>query len=156
MELFKTELQRFIRGETDLSSLIQAIQTTLETDIEQAARIKDGLKKLENAGHLTPEVTAELLIATEQCVLRAEASDDATQIISDDQTKIANPPIADVEDQTVLAEPEDQTVLAAQDDQTVFAAADDLYPVERRYLFLWSKLPIDVLYCREQDENSKY
>ena len=60
MELFKAELQRFIRSETDLQSLKTVIQTTLISDPKNADRIKEGLTKLVKAGHIESAVAKEL------------------------------------------------------------------------------------------------
>ncbi|WP_261845063.1 protein kinase domain-containing protein [Aliamphritea ceti] len=135
MELFKAELQRFIRGESDQASLVAAIESALNENPEYAARINSGLQRLADAGHLAPDVVAELVQYTESFSQRD--SEDSTRFIAEDQTQIASRPIPDdqtqiassptTEDQTQIASgpiPDDQTVMAAgQEDKTQFAQA---------------------------------
>ena len=73
MELFKAELQRYIRSETDLQSLKTVIQTTLISDPQNADRIKEGLTKLVKAGHLEAAVAKELTETVDYFVARHKA-----------------------------------------------------------------------------------
>jgi len=126
MELFKAELQRFIRSETDLQSLKTVIQTTLESDLEHAARIKDGLNRLVLAGHIDAAIAKELTDTVDQVVERDSSAVDETQIAVEDKTQIAATTEPDSEDQTVVAR-SDQTVLADDDaDHTQIAQQDDV------------------------------
>lgn len=110
MEFFKVELQRFIRSESDRTSLEMAIDSTLNEHPEHSERIQKGLQKLADAGHLAPDLAAELVQYAQNHAHRQDA-DDSTQFIQDDQTQIASPAVPD--DQTVISTPQDdQTQLA--------------------------------------------
>ncbi|WP_415896076.1 protein kinase domain-containing protein [Neptuniibacter sp. PT34_22] len=145
MELFKAELQRYIRSETDLQSLKTVIQTTLISDSKNADRIKEGLTKLVKAGHLEAAVAKELTETVDYFVARHKApspeavTEDATEIAAEDQTQIAANPTSDPEDQTVVAKTEqaamvndgeDQTRIAQQEDATQIVRSDDATKID--------------------------
>ena len=124
MDLFKAELQRFIRGESSRDELERAIVETLRESPDLAERIKAGLVKLSAAGHLESEVAAEISEFANQVIVEQQiAEEDKTQIVDSDQTQFASP-VSDG-DQTVIHAGDDQTQVASRPENTGISNADE-------------------------------
>jgi|GEM_PF-900656 len=128
MDLFKTELQKFLKGESSLEVLESALRHTAGSQPEQLERLCQGLQKMAEAGHLDESLAQDLI----ESARREAAAVDEVTLIADEVTLIADEDRTQLKTESASAPvDQDQTrVVTPDSDQTVVATGDDVTRIE--------------------------